>query len=151
MQPILRKLLALSIALTATAALACSPVQQFNITFPDHSAALDTKGALRLGNWMVDLKVHFPNYSDFFIFGEADSNKQGDIALATKRSETVRQFLMLRGFPSERVHVERARAVGDSTGGILPGKVVIQFLPACPHHCCNLPTHKVKDLGLPMP
>ena len=151
MPRLLDNVLAISITLVTTTALACSPVQQFNVTFPDHSAALDTTGAFRLGDRLADLKVRFPNYSDFAIVGLADSNKPADIALATQRSETVYQFLMQRGFSPERVHLGRAVAAGDSEGHIVPGRVDIEFVPACPHYCCNLPTHKVKDLGLPMP
>ncbi len=151
MPRIFDKLLAISIALATTTALACRPVQQLNVAFPDHSAALDTTGAFRFGNRLADLKVRFPNYSDFAIVGLADSNKPADIALATQRSETVYQFLIQRGFSPERVHLGRAVAAVDSDGHIVPGGVDIEFVPACPHGCCDLPTHKVKDLGLPMP
>ncbi|CAJ0814633.1 hypothetical protein [Ralstonia flaminis] len=151
MPPILNKLLALSIAFCATTALACSPVQQFNITFPRNSAVLDASVVFQLSDQLADLKAHFPNYSNFSIMGLADSKQPADMTLATQRMKTVHQFLMQQGFLPERVYVDPAVVAADSVGHIVPGRVEIEFVPACPHYCCNLPTHKVKDLGVPMP
>lgn len=147
----LNAVLALTLTLTATAAFGCRPGRSIDLAFPPHSAALDAQGALRLGSWLADLRVQFPNYSDFVIAGTANPGRPGDTELATQRAETIGKFLTLRGFQSARVHVSPPSTAYPSNNNAHADKVGIDFLPACPHYCCNLPTHKVKDLGLPMP
>lgn len=136
----------------STAALACSPVQALDLIFPNNSAALDAPSALRLGNWLANLKTQFPNYSMFAIDGHIDASERGGLALARGRAETVQRFLTNRGFQPERVHVNQStRSYNKPITGIPARSASVDFVPACPHACCDLTTHEADDKGEPMP
>lgn len=138
--------------LAQQAALRCSPVRGLDLSFANESAALDAAGALRLGGWVADLKAAFPNYESFSVLGHADASERGGKRLAAERATTVRRFLTDRGFRADRVHAEQ---LGASYNVPIQGQptraVAIDFLPACPHQCCTLPSHRTEDKGLPMP
>ncbi|WP_185453519.1 OmpA family protein [Ralstonia sp. SET104] len=144
--------LALVASSFSAAALACSPVQGLDLAFPNNSAALDARSALRLGNWLADLKARFPNYSMFVIDGHTDAGERGALALAKSRAETVQRFLTDRGFQPQRVHVNQSTSsYNKPTAGIPTRSASVDFVPACPHACCSLTTHEVDDKGEPMP
>jgi len=107
---------------------------------------------MRLGSWVTDLKTTFPNYESFSVLGHADASERGGKRLAAERTDTVRRFLTDRGFRDDRVYAE---PLGTSYNVPIPGQptcaVAIDFLPACPHRCCALPTRTAEDKGLPMP
>ncbi len=148
----LNNILAMVASCMTTAALACSPAQGLDLVFPDNSAALDAENALRLGGWLADLKVHYPNYSDFGIYGHADASERAGKSLAKGRAETIGRFLAIRGFQVDRVHVvEPGDSYNVPIAGLPSRSAQIEFVPACPHACCSLPTHGVVDKGVPMP
>ncbi|MCP3019394.1 OmpA family protein [Cupriavidus basilensis] len=137
---------------THSASFACSPVRGLDLAFGDESAALNAAGAMRLGDWVAELKTAFPNYESFFIVGHVDASERGDKRLAEARADTARRFLTDRGFRPDRVHIEKPGASYNvQISGQPTRSVSIDFLPACPHHCCTLPTHNAEDKGLPMP
>ncbi|SDC63676.1 OmpA family protein [Cupriavidus sp. YR651] len=138
--------------LAQQAAFGCSPVRGLDLTFANESAALDSAAALRLGDWVADLKAAFPNYENFSVFGHVAASERGGKRLAEERAAAVRRFLTDRGFRADRVYAEQP---GASYNVPIPGQparaVAIDFLPACPHQCCTLPSHRAEDKGLPMP
>lgn len=128
---------------------ACSPGRSLDLSFRNESADLTATEALRLASWVAELKASFPNYEGFFIAGHVDSSEKGGKRLAEQRSATVSRFLMDRGFSADRVHV--ATAGSRPIEGLATRSTSIDFLPACPHQCCALSTHKAEELGEPMP
>ncbi|WP_420991924.1 OmpA family protein [Cupriavidus sp. 30B13] len=148
----LNNVLAMVASCMSTVVFACSPVQGLDLVFRNDSAALDAENALRLGGWLAELRVHFPNYSDFGIYGHTDVSERRGKLLAKDRAETIRRFLAMRGFQADRIHVaEPGKSYNAPIAGLPTRSVQIEFVPACPHICCTLPTHEEMDHGIPMP
>ena len=133
-------------------AIACSPVRSLDLTFSVESSALDTAQALQLGSWIADLKSSFLNYEGFFITGHVDELEKGGKHLAPDRADTVRQFLADRGFGIARIHIEDpGTSYNKPISGLPRRSASIDFLPACPHECCDRSTNTAGDRGSPMP
>lgn len=140
------------VASTSLPALACSPMRGLDLAFSNESAELDATSARKLGNWIADLRTDFPKYENFSIAGHVDRAEQGGLGLAVARAASVRRFLTDRGFRADRVNaLEPGASYNVPIPGLATRAVAIDFLPACPHQCCKLPTHKVEGSGVPMP
>ncbi|WP_316151542.1 OmpA family protein [Cupriavidus sp. BIC8F] len=133
-------------------AIACSPVRSLDLIFSVESSALETAQALRLGSWIANLKSRFPNYESFFITGHVDKSEKGDKHLAHDRADTVRRFLADRGFGIARIHIEDpGTSYNKPISGVPTRSASIDFLPACPHECCDRSTNTAEGRGSPMP
>ncbi|MBB1631408.1 hypothetical protein A9975_11075 [Cupriavidus sp. UME77] len=143
----------LAMCLSNSVAFACSPrVKGVDLQFPKNVHTLNASVALKLGTWLADLRVHYPNYDYFFIAAYLVGGDTGGRRLVSARAETVRHFLVSRGFNPTRIHTSaRATFLDDPAMGESGRAVGVDFLPACPHACCDMPTHRVKFTGLPMP
>lgn len=142
-----------AMCLASTAALACAPrVPGIDLQFPKNSHALTAGGALKLGTWLADLRVRYPNYDHFFVAAYRVGGEADGMELVAARAETVRRFFVSRGFNPERIDTQAQGTFLDDPAKEEGARAVdIGFLPACPHACCSLETHGVKFTGLPMP
>ena len=127
-----------------TAVLACSPIKVFYVYFDRDSAAVSADQVLRLGSWMTELRMRYPNHEAIYVGAsvEPEERDHRPHGLGLERGRNVARVLrenlqftaridppktshVVGREPSANKSVENQRALG----------VQLDFLPACPHEC----------------
>ncbi|SCU91567.1 conserved hypothetical protein [Cupriavidus necator] len=100
----------------------------------------------------MELKSSFANYEGIFIAAHIDGSEKRGKRLAAQRAGAVSRFFIDRGFGTDRIHVEDPGiSYNRPIDGLAARSASIDFLPACPHPCCSLPTQRATDPGAAMP
>lgn len=139
----IRNTLAAFLLLSAHAAYACMPGQNFDVHFSSDSATVSASEILRLANWIVDQRIKYPTQEVFQIDGRAEDREHNAHTLAKARLQAVVSILEAQHF--NQVPMDEHYGVYRS-GDVENGKrVEISILPVCPNSCCphdDTPTKK---------
>jgi hypothetical protein len=129
---------------TSSHAFACSLGLQMSAIMSRNSADMTNADRIRLANLTIDVRT-LPMRSDAIIYGYAFAGEHDPAALASRRAQTVAQFLTQMGVATDLLHVESSVVASNSKRD--PSEPVdIQFSPICPTggcgFLCNTPTPK---------
>ncbi len=143
----------LAMCLSTGTTYACSPgFPDIYLRFPKHSHMLTADAALKLGTWLAEQRVNYPNYDYFLVDAYRVGGEAGGVSLISARAETVRRFFLDRGFNPERIESSARKSLLDDPAKPEVARAVnVSIVAACPHACCSMETHKVEFTGLPMP
>jgi len=137
---VLKSLVAFVLSVMVPAVFACTPVRNMGIQFQRNSSHISASQVFELANWIVDLRVKYPNREAIYISASSDIEERGAERLAWKRAGAVRQAIDVLQFTATEIHSPKEVEVVKA-GSFGPGRrndvkrVDVEFLPGCPHEC----------------
>jgi hypothetical protein len=132
-----------------TLALACSPARHIDIFFDRNFATVPSEEVLRLANWMVGLRIRYPNHESIDLSGTTEPGEHMPSQLGLQRADNVARILSeTLQFDAQKIHMpSKAYPIEPAPAYMKPeylkrqpaldrvDGVGLDFLPACPHEC----------------
>jgi hypothetical protein len=127
--------LASIIALHCAQTLACSPGRNIDIYFDPNSSNLKSAEILRLADWDIGNKLHFPNHDFLQIAGIARADEKNARTLSKERARVVAEYFRRTHYDMAPIIVENAVYPHEATGGEDFRRAELMMAPLPPNGC----------------